>query len=268
MASDIYKRIYTDIIKSQEKDELKFNRINLNETIKEIYFSSIQMAFDDYLIEIENTRKKYLENTFSTEQAQLKFNIYTEEIRRKNEDDDCIYRLIKNEIQENGNEIPVEIQHELIINTICDHINKEINSYSSKLHFINNLNHQIYNSAKTHRQFLFFKNFAEKHINYDNKSDATRTHIAYYCYYTSQTKTLEINHAFPSSMAWDEIGKKFAKNSKNIQKAYNSIVNNQEERLKKTRIKTIEFVINNMLDDNKKALNLAKDELKLAESNS
>jgi len=97
-----------------------------------------------------------------------------------------------------------------------------------------------------------------------NNGRPNRTDIAYYCYYTSETKTLDITNSFPSDLAWTEIGNNFSKNSKNIQKLYNTIFSNKDERLKKSRIKTIEFVIKNMIIDNSKALNLAKDELKLA----
>ena len=95
-----------------------------------------------------------------------------------------------------------------------------------------------------------------------------RTDIAYYCYYTSQTKTLKLESIFPSDKAWVEIGRKFNKNHKNIQLAYNSIASSQFERLKSSKATNIKYVINNMLNDNEKAQNLANDELKLLELNS
>lgn len=101
-----------------------------------------------------------------------------------------------------------------------------------------------------------------------NDKRPNRTDIAYYCYYTSQTKTLEINSVFPSDKAWIEIGERFNKNHKNIQKTYNLISHNKTERLKSTKANNIKYVINNILNENKEALNLAKDELKLVELNS
>jgi len=97
-----------------------------------------------------------------------------------------------------------------------------------------------------------------------NQTRPNRSDIAYFCYYTSQTKSLKTNNPFPSDKAWNEVGELFSKNSKNIQKAYNTIVNNREERLKKTKVNNIHYVIENMLKEYPKALKLAKDELKLA----
>ena len=91
-----------------------------------------------------------------------------------------------------------------------------------------------------------------------------RTDIAYYIYYLNETKSLTIKNTFPSEKAWKEIGELYNKNAKNIQKIYNEISVSKELRYKKSRIKNIEFVINEMLSENEKAQNLAKDELKLA----
>lgn len=95
-----------------------------------------------------------------------------------------------------------------------------------------------------------------------------RTDIAYYCYYTSQTKTLDTENTFPSGKAWIEIGEKFNKNPKNIQQVYNSLSSNKDERLKKSKVKNIKYVINNMLNDKIAATKLAEDELKLSELHS
>jgi len=91
-----------------------------------------------------------------------------------------------------------------------------------------------------------------------------RTDIAYYAFYSNEVKTLQTEHSFPSDKAWTEIGEQFSKNSKNIQVMYNSIVSNSEERLKKGKINNLEYVINNMLKGDEKALKLAKTELKQA----
>jgi hypothetical protein len=76
---------------------------------------------------------------------------------------------------------------------------------------------------------------------------------------------LKTNNAFPSDNAWKEIGARYNKNAKNIQKVYNEINSNPEMRLGKTKIKIIQRVIDKMLQEHPEALKLAKDELKLAE---
>lgn len=101
-----------------------------------------------------------------------------------------------------------------------------------------------------------------------SKERPNRTDVAYYCYYTKETKTLEIEEVFPSDLAWEKIGEKFQRNSKNIQQAYNSILSNEQERLKKSKKKNIEYVINNMLTDNPKAKKLAEADLKALLQNS
>lgn len=111
------------------------------------------------------------------------------------------------------------------------------------------------------------KPFVAEAPNPSNNSTArpNRTDIAYYAYFKEQTKTLNINHPFPSELAWKEIGEKFGKNWKNIQQAYNIISTDSEERLKPSRKRNIKYVIDNMLSDAPKARELAKDELNLAE---
>ena len=94
-----------------------------------------------------------------------------------------------------------------------------------------------------------------------------RTDLAYFFYYLSQTNIKILKSVFPSDLAWNEIGLKFGKSSKNIQKAYNIINSNSKERLRKRKDNNIEYVIENMLKDYPKALKLAKDELKLAKLN-
>ena len=82
------------------------------------------------------------------------------------------------------------------------------------------------------------------------------------------TKSLKLNNPFPSEKAWVEIGEKYNKNSKNIQQTYNLISSNKNERLKMTKIRNLEYVIEFMLISKENALKLAKDELNLAQLNS
>ena len=109
---------------------------------------------------------------------------------------------------------------------------------------------------------------SDKSILKSNSKNSTsrpnRTDIAYCVYYQKETKSLQLKNSFPSVKGWEEIGKIYEKNSKNIQQLYNSICNNELERLQKSRIKTIEFIIENMLSKYPEALKLAKDELNLA----
>ena len=95
-----------------------------------------------------------------------------------------------------------------------------------------------------------------------------RTDLAYFVYYTDLSNELKTVNPFPSDKAWDEIGERLKKNAKNIQKIYNQIVNNQKERLKANRKKTIEYVIENLLNDYPKAKEKAQIELKQVNLNS
>lgn len=101
--------------------------------------------------------------------------------------------------------------------------------------------------------------------NQTSTSNFTRTHIAYCIHYLRETKSLTIDNIFPSDKAWLEIGERYKKNAKNIQKVYNEISSNTEIRICKTKVKIIKYVIENMLHDYPKALKLAQDELRLAE---
>jgi len=94
-----------------------------------------------------------------------------------------------------------------------------------------------------------------------------RTDLAFFIYYLEATRTKIIESVFPSDKAWKEIGGKFDRSPKNIQKVYNLILN-EKERLKKRRDDNLQYVIENMLANYDKALKLAKDELKLAKLNS
>jgi len=99
-------------------------------------------------------------------------------------------------------------------------------------------------------------------------TDITRSHIAYCIHYLSATKSLVTDNPFPSDKAWKELGARYNKNAKNIQKVYNEINSNPEIRMGKTKITVIKFVTDEMLQDHPKALKLAKDELKLAQMKS
>ena len=94
-----------------------------------------------------------------------------------------------------------------------------------------------------------------------------RTDLAYFIYYLEASKTKIIESVFPSDKAWKEIGDKFEKSPKNIQKMYNLLLT-KNERLKNRRDNNLLYVIENMLTEYPKALKLAKDELKLAQLNS
>jgi hypothetical protein len=171
MGFDIDKILYTDIIKNVEKDEKEFKNLDLEKTIKEIYDSSLQKASDNYIIEIEKNRKHFLEITYNTEQAQEKFNVYTNNIRLDFENDTCTYNLIKKEVNKTMSDESLEAKQHIIMSMICFHINEEINSYYHKLQFIKNLPQQIYESNKTHRQFLFFKQLAKDNNPTTNKPE-------------------------------------------------------------------------------------------------
>ncbi len=258
-----------DYQKKQKEYKEKFESLDLDNLVRKIYFSSLKQATEDYKIEIENNRRHFLEVSYTEEQAQERFNNYTNNIRIQNEQDDCLYRLIKNQVIKENLESSIEDLKEYIIGILCSFLKSDDLSYSNKLELIEVLPEEIYTSEKTQKQFDFFKDFAEKYMNHSAvKSNVSRTHIAYYCYYTSQTNTLKTENPFPSVNAWQEIGKSYGKNWKNIQKVYNAIFKNRLERLKRSRVKTIETVIEKLLINNDKALKLAKDELNMAKLNS
>lgn len=148
-----------------KKDKLKFENLDLKNVIKEIYFTAIKKAQKDYQNEIKENKNRFLVTSYNEEQAVQKLNYYIDEIRIKNEDDDCYYRLIKNEILKNSIEFPISIeaQKELLIFELCRHIKEDISHYSLKLEFIEGLSLQIYESNKIHNQFLFFKKFIEEY---------------------------------------------------------------------------------------------------------
>lgn len=114
----------------------------------------------------------------------------------------------------------------------------------------------------------FLKENEKPKIEQSNSLRPNRTDIAFFVFFTTQNKELILNNNFPSDKAWIEIGNMFDKNSKNIQQAYNLIVLNEAERLKKSKIKNIEQVFDKMLDEYPKAKKDAKITLNKAYLNS
>lgn len=258
-----------DYLKEQEENQKKFESIDLYNEIKSIYRKAIKKASEDCIIEIENNRKLFLEVSYTEKQAQERFNNYTDSIRIKNENDDCFYRIIKNEIVRKHVGASKQELEELIIKELCGAIRLMELSIKEKLLYLEDLPQEIYISEKNQKQFIFFKSFAEKYMDPSKvELDANRTDIAYYVYYMKETKSLKLENPFPSEKAWKEIGELFQKNWKNVQKVYNSISGNREERLKASKIKNIEHVIKELLPNHDKALKLAKDELNMAKLNS
>ncbi|WP_073176430.1 hypothetical protein [Flagellimonas flava] len=100
-----------------------------------------------------------------------------------------------------------------------------------------------------------------------NGNRPNRTDIAYFCFYTSESKELITENSFPSKKAWKEIGAQYSKDDTNIQKAYNRIANNKGERLKNSKADNINFVLKEMLENYPKAKKLALEELKLLKIN-
>ncbi len=126
---------------------------------------------------------------------------------------------------------------------------------------------RIYLNNKLQTAELEGKNLNVNKIIQNSNLRPNRTDLAYFIYYLEATKTRIIESEFPSDKAWKEIGDKFEKNWKNIQKTYNVIVR-EKERFKNRRDNNLLYVIENMLTEYPKALKLAKDELKLAQLNS
>ncbi len=108
---------------------------------------------------------------------------------------------------------------------------------------------------------------AKKINSSENHTRPNRTDIAYFCYYTSESKELITENPFPSKKAWKEIGERFSKDATNIEKAYNKIAHKKDERLSFSKKSNINFVLENMLDDHPKAEKLMLEELKLTEIN-
>jgi hypothetical protein len=138
------------------------------------------------------------------------------------------------------------------------------------LNFIDLQMRFLENKRKYLKEKLALAEKEEASVNYKKIRDGNnirpnRTDLAYFFYYLSQTNTRVTENVFPSLAAYEEIGAMFEKNPKNIQKAYNSIVANHSLRLKKRRDNNLGYVIEHMLPSYSEALNLAKDELKIAQ---
>ena len=101
----------------------------------------------------------------------------------------------------------------------------------------------------------------------DNSTRPNRTGIAYFCYYTSESKELKTENSFPSKKTWIEIGKRFGKDNTNIQKAYNKINSDSSERLKKSKVTNIQYVVDKMLSKYPEAKRLAEKELDIVKLN-
>lgn len=88
-----------------------------------------------------------------------------------------------------------------------------------------------------------------------------RTDLAYFIYYLDETKYKILHSPFPSELAWKELESTYRKNWKNIQTMYLKIHREREERLRASRKGNIQYLIDNMLKEYPKALELAKTEL-------
>lgn len=94
----------------------------------------------------------------------------------------------------------------------------------------------------------------------------TNKEIALYAYYMSEVNDKSITDAtFPSEKAYEELGKEFSRHPKNIQLNYNKFRKDKNERLNPKQYSSIQYVIENMLTRNEKALLLANDELKMVQ---
>lgn len=91
-----------------------------------------------------------------------------------------------------------------------------------------------------------------------------RTDIALFAYYMNETGKTITSERFPSVKAWKEIGSKYNRNYKNIQQKYNEI-RIPNNRITQRNCGSIQYVIDNMLNDYPNAKSLALDELKLAQ---
>ena len=125
-----------DYLKEQEENQKKFESIDLYNEIKSIYRKAIKKASEDCIIEIENNRKLFLEVSYTEKQAQERFNNYTDSIRIKNENDDCFYRIIKNEIVRKHVGASQQELEELIIKELCGAIQLMELSAKKKLYYL------------------------------------------------------------------------------------------------------------------------------------
>jgi len=153
-------------------------------------------------------------------------------------------------------ELEIKALREDSVNSSRSYINKLNDWFEGEQKFIEQLKKWLPKETQT-------KKTSTSHLSRPNRTD-----LAYFVYYTDLSKELQTENPFPSDKAWKEIGERFEKNAKNIQTTYNQIVNNQEERLKKSRKKTIEYLVENMLNDYPDAKKNAEIELKQAILNS
>ena len=165
MGSDILMgRQGDDYRKKEQEAKAKFENLDLNKLIRDIYMSAISKASEDYILEIEKTRKHFLSTSYTEEQAQERFNHYTDGIRIKNEDDDCHYRYIKNNFLIEHPDGTLGDLQGVIVNSLCHYLRSSELNHANKLKYIDALHQQIYESNKIQRQFMFFKDFAKNHI--------------------------------------------------------------------------------------------------------
>lgn len=235
------------------------------------YFSHLKDKFQQVTPIYQDLKKynKYLKKEIKTEHTKesllnLLYNITLEiitSINTKRLHDKGEIKTVQelNEIDKvlfmEKRELEIKALKEDSVNTSRSYINKLSEWFEGEQKFIEQLKKWIPEETQS------------KKTSTSNSSRPNRTDLAYFVYYADLSKELQILNPFPSDKAWDEIGKRFEKNAKNIQKIYNQIANNQEERLKANRKKTIEYVINNLLSDYPKAKEKAEIELKQANLN-
>ena len=165
MASDImFQRSGGEYLRKIQEAKAKFEKLDLKQVVKDIYLSALKKSSEDSIREIENIRIHYLNTCYTEAQAQEKFNLYTENIRAQNEEDDCYYRYIKNNFIKKAPNSSLEDLHGVVVNALCNYLHSDDLNYIYKLEFIKDLHEQIYKSNKIQRQFMFFKDFAKNHI--------------------------------------------------------------------------------------------------------
>ncbi|MBO0324133.1 hypothetical protein J0X14_17620 [Muricauda sp. CAU 1633] len=138
-----------------------------------------------------------------------------------------------------------------------------LKSNISKVQYLKTLKDWLKSEKKFIRDITPYLSKENKNNNSSKTGRPNRTDIAYFCYYTSETKELIIGHRFPSDKAWGEIGQRFNRNATNIKLMYNIIRKNQQERLTESKKGNIEYVLENMLGDYPKAKSMAEKELNM-----
>ena len=177
MGSDILMgRQGDDYRKKEQQAKAKFENLDLNKLIIDIYMSAISKASEDYIPEIDKTRKHFLSTSYTEEQAQERFNHYTDGIRLKNEEDDSYYRYIKNNFLREHPDATLEDLQGVIVSSLCSYLSSNSINHVNKLKYIDDLTQQIYESNKIHRQFMFFKKIAENQMNDNSNSQILEAH--------------------------------------------------------------------------------------------